>query len=758
MLIDDGKGYQRSQALGRIVIALAAAYLLALAAIVYAAFRLDAAGPDAHLPGESLFVTSGMDFAMDYGPMADGADVVSGRVAAAYAPVGGTMQVRPMAYLDDGAMWIRLKPHGVASPDGQVTLSMTDNRVRHARLVVERNGATETRDWTLDSPERRAGLSMRAPAFHFAASDLDGATVHLGVKSLSLLRSVLWIESRRAWEARTERMAAAPLFQSGALAMLAVILFSIGAMLREPDLLILGALSAAIMSILFGGAGFVQPLLLPERPALADLIAHVPKPLSVSLWLVLLARYLRLGAHAPAFNAILTIMAVLVAFQSVLIGLIIGYGLAIPFATTSALPFLAAFALGALALLWRSLAGDRRAWLFALCWSPLMFGQALRSLVVLFPTAANERLLSQDRLFDVALSIVLLAVAMIVDLQRRTAATRAAAESAELRSRLFAEVASQGFFETGPDGRIVASAGALAEKLGLSPGEAFADVLRRAASSGEAPPAIAAPAQDVEIGIGDGLWYAFSTAPRTGGGMIGVISDVTGRVARRREEGRMRTMVALGEMATGVAHEVNNLIHPIVNLARRLRTHHVSGVDGERLADLVIASGERAGRIVASVMANVSAPGAESPKTPLAIAVDNALDILDATIPLSIGRRRSIDASIDFQADAGEVLQTLANLTANAVRAMKGAGDLEYRLERVDGGVALALEDTGPGVSPAVIEGDFSGLSRNGDGAAGLGLSIVSGIAQGWGGRLRLSRRAGNGTRAEIILPANARE
>ncbi len=738
--------------------ALILAYALSLVALLAAALRHDAARTPLRFDGETRIVSGGMDYALANGPLAGPDAVLTGPIASTFVPAGNDMEVRPMAYFDDGAMWLRVRPPSVDTPDGQVTLSLPDNRVRQARLVLARNGTVTVRDWRLDDDARRAGVSTNAPAFHFDAKELDGATVLIGYKSLSLLRTLLIVESRRAWEARVAGGAAWVLLMSGALAMLALLLAGLAVFLRNGDLALLAVLTGATMSIIFGGAGFVHTLLLPQSPVLADFIAYTPKPLGVTIWLVLLGRYLRLDITAPALFHALVIMGFAVAFQSVIVGFWMGYGVRLPFMTTSAMPVLAALAAGMAVLAWRAARGDRRALVFALCWAPVAVGLGIRSAIILSPDAGSARFLAQDRFLDVILSLVLLSVALIVGLQRRTQAARLRAESAEERFRGFAGLVGQGFFELSADGRIVTAAGPLAERIGLAPGRSFAAALAAAGAAPEAVGRLATAdgaARDIEIPVpgGSPAILSFAIGPGPSGGRRGAIADVTERVSRRREESRQRTLVALGEMATSVAHEVNNLIHPIVNLARRLKDRHVTSEEGRRLSDLVIASGERAGVIVASVMSNVRAAEPNGHAEPLPSALSNALDSLAPTIPASIRFRRNIAAGTAATIDPGELLQVLANLVGNAVRALKGSGSIDVSLETLPGRNLIIVEDDGPGVPDTILAQGFRAFAEGGDGSAGLGLSIVASIAARLGGQFTLENRPQGGARAVIDLP-----
>ena len=126
-------------------------------------------------------------------------------------------------------------------------------------------------------------------------------------------------------------------------------------------------------------------------------------------------------------------------------------------------------------------------------------------------------------------------------------------------------------------------------------------------------------------------------------------------------------------------------------------------------------------------------------------------------------RRRDIDYRSELAArpvilsDGDRVLQIISNLLANAFRWTPDGGRVELGLTQVDGTVAVAVADTGPGIAPAERERIFRPfVSRDGNGGTGLGLAIASELAVALGGRIRLQSEPGRGSRFELVLPASS--
>jgi signal transduction histidine kinase len=107
--------------------------------------------------------------------------------------------------------------------------------------------------------------------------------------------------------------------------------------------------------------------------------------------------------------------------------------------------------------------------------------------------------------------------------------------------------------------------------------------------------------------------------------------------------------------------------------------------------------------------------------------------------------------------DPERVRQALDDLMDNALRHCGTGGTVTVSAGRNDGRVIVAVRDSGPGFPPDVLaETSPSGLgpNGNGDGRAGLGLSIVAAIAGAHGGTLRLENCDGGGAQATFDLPA----
>jgi signal transduction histidine kinase len=122
-------------------------------------------------------------------------------------------------------------------------------------------------------------------------------------------------------------------------------------------------------------------------------------------------------------------------------------------------------------------------------------------------------------------------------------------------------------------------------------------------------------------------------------------------------------------------------------------------------------------------------------------------------------RRREIDYDKRFAAaptivsDGDRVLQIISNLLANAFRWTPDGGRVELELAAENGAVSVAVDDSGPGITPQERERIFRPFWSRDNAGTGLGLAIARELAVALGGRIELESQPGQGSRFELVLP-----
>lgn len=252
---------------------------------------------------------------------------------------------------------------------------------------------------------------------------------------------------------------------------------------------------------------------------------------------------------------------------------------------------------------------------------------------------------------------------------------------------------------------------------------------------------------------------------------IGIDRDVTAlREAERRRDDlenqllQSQKLEALGTLASGIAHDLNNALVPIIALSVLLKKNAAPcGPDAEQLA-LIHEAGVHARDLVAGILD--FARKAEPARRPLDLAalVRQELKLLRATVPSVIAIEERAVPIPSVLADESKIRQVLINLVTNAAQAIGYEhGMITVELAEANpsplaGGrdaVRLAVGDTGCGMDEKTRQHVFDPFFTTkpvGEGT-GLGLSVVYGIVAAHDGVIAVESTPGQGSRFEVYLP-----
>jgi two-component system NtrC family sensor kinase len=216
---------------------------------------------------------------------------------------------------------------------------------------------------------------------------------------------------------------------------------------------------------------------------------------------------------------------------------------------------------------------------------------------------------------------------------------------------------------------------------------------------------------------------------------------------------------AVGELASGVAHEINNPLTTILGHAHLLAEHaETTKRVRERIA-MMAEEASRAARIVQSLLLFARRHPAERRPCSLADLVQRTLELKDYQLV-----RDGIRIVTEFepcplvQADENQLQQVLLNLVQNAHQAMAGHGGprvLTLRVRRSGTNAVVEIADTGPGIAPEIMPRLFDPFFTTkppGEGS-GLGLSVSYGIVTEHRGKLWAENRPGGGAVFTVELP-----
>lgn len=228
----------------------------------------------------------------------------------------------------------------------------------------------------------------------------------------------------------------------------------------------------------------------------------------------------------------------------------------------------------------------------------------------------------------------------------------------------------------------------------------------------------------------------------------------------REQFSQMEKLSALGELASGVAHDFNNTLAGILGRAQLLlRTKDQEKI--ERGLRLIIRSAEDGAKTVKRIQ-DFARQRHGHDFAP--IAVDQLLlEVSEFTRPRWKGVAQASDVHIelDLQVERGlyllgdesELREVLVNMVFNSVDAMPDGGRLTLAAREVDGSIEISVRDTGVGMTPDVRARIFDPFfTTKGKAGLGLGLAVSYGIIRRHEGSVSVESQPGSGTTIVIVL------
>jgi two-component system NtrC family sensor kinase len=260
-----------------------------------------------------------------------------------------------------------------------------------------------------------------------------------------------------------------------------------------------------------------------------------------------------------------------------------------------------------------------------------------------------------------------------------------------------------------------------------------------------------------EMAFGDRTWLIRSFPFEGDDALVVVYKDVTDEREVARRLFQVEKMSAVGQLAGGVAHEINNPLGGILAFAQLMSREERTEEDAENLR-LIQDAAMRAKRIVEGLLRFSRRPQVEE-KGPvdLVTVAEEALVLVGPQMKDGgIDVERTLEPAVAL-GNANQLQQIVVNLLVNALQAMRGKGTLTVVTGAAGAGrVSLSVADTGPGVKPEIAKHIFEPFfttKAEGQGT-GLGLSICYQIAEEHGGSIRLEPATERGACFVLELPA----
>ena len=255
--------------------------------------------------------------------------------------------------------------------------------------------------------------------------------------------------------------------------------------------------------------------------------------------------------------------------------------------------------------------------------------------------------------------------------------------------------------------------------------------------------------------------FPYSLEDGAFGGSVSIIRDVT-----EEREKEMRLIMAerlgsLGQMAAGIAHEINNPLASILGCAEalhlRVKKERYDAVLFEKYLTIVQEEVARCKNITTNMLSVSRSATFEKGTIDITVTLQRTIELMGYQ-----GRLKDVQVNKEFapdlpplQGNEGELRQVFITVIMNALDAMNDSGVLTIGTRQEGDTLSIAIRDTGPGIPPELISRSFDPFftTKSDKGGTGLGLTIARKIVDNYKGEITLSSEPGNGTTVTIKLP-----
>lgn len=660
------------------------------------------------------------------------------------------------------AFWLRLPLETVrelvfASSSAPLVLSMEEPRFRQVDLyIVGQDAGVVERRFT-----RSADSAYRFPIFALSAEAMAGDALYARIVTASSMRATLYLAPEAQFFASYGRSTTGLAVLLGMMTASIAYLGPLGVVLRRAIYLSLA------FAMLFAGAyvasdqALLETYILPGAVALSRAVSLSAIVMFYGAFLIFSVRFLQSGSQVRRAMDGLAIFIMLVGIAA------FADGWADTGLLRRILPYIGIAGACVLAglLVLSMLQTARRALLFVVLWMPLVATGLMRVLLDVSPGQGVGPASLNGIYFGLALSLLLFAVVTPLELYRRELALRRRGQALLERLESFARIGRDIYIETDANGRIVYLAG---DDVGYRP-----HVVDTAPQSviGDGLPvrvhaALTAAAlerralRNTIISVGEGeapRWFSLSGAPSDDGSQFrAILREVTAEIDQENHRQQEQHLIFLGSLAATMAHEINNVVQPIVNMSKGLRAQVRNMPAAARMLDLIDLASQQAIELVEQILKiGARRAGNPTPKREIDMAVHDAVATLRLVLPADLSLETRISPVTGVIVRAGDILQILLNLVANARRAQNDTGAIEIELAHVEKGALLSVTDHGEGMSEALAARAIEpNVSTKTDGrASGIGLMVVKQLVSRHGGTLTIDSRPGEGTKVIMHFP-----
>jgi PAS domain S-box-containing protein len=271
--------------------------------------------------------------------------------------------------------------------------------------------------------------------------------------------------------------------------------------------------------------------------------------------------------------------------------------------------------------------------------------------------------------------------------------------------------------------------------------------------------------------IADARWTLVRDAAGDPKSILSINTNITEQKKLEAQFLRAQRMESIGTLAGGIAHDLNNILAPILMAVQMLELK-VADEGSRRMLELLRANTERGSEMVKQILSFARGVSGERVTVQPKHLIKEVVKILKETFPKSVAIRFKVAEDLGvISGDATQLHQVLMNLCVNARDAMPAGGTLTVEAENttVDETYAemmlsahpgryvrISVADTGVGIAPEHLNQIFDPFftTKEVGQGTGLGLATATGIVKSHGGFVNVYSEVGKGSRFTLYLPA----
>jgi len=239
--------------------------------------------------------------------------------------------------------------------------------------------------------------------------------------------------------------------------------------------------------------------------------------------------------------------------------------------------------------------------------------------------------------------------------------------------------------------------------------------------------------------------------------MVGQLRESRREIERlhRTQMSRAEHLATLGELATGLAHEIRNPLAGIAGVIEIVGRDLPSSSPARAVVKDIRLEIAQINRILTDLLETARPRPPEMRVSDLNTTVEHAVmlarqQVLSQPIKIEFAKADGFDS---VEHDSDQMHQVLLNLLLNAVQAIEGTGTVTVEIKPVDGFAMISVSDTGRGIAPEHLPNIFRPFYTTKGNGTGLGLSLARRIVESHGGKIEVSSEYGSGTQFRIYLP-----